>query len=117
MVTARCKKPRDCGVLSHVGSRNSYAARVAVSVAAASGTGPQIYAEKTGVGSVRTTPLVAQVNRRPEIETLCRELFVKLVDQLLEQRSADLQTNVRDALRQERVTLSFPIGSRVFHTA
>ena len=75
MVTARCKKPRDCGVLSHVGSRNSYAARVAVSVAAASGTGPQIYAEKTGVGSV-LSPLEMMMPSGSDDSVSLRSFFI-----------------------------------------
>jgi hypothetical protein len=65
--------------------------------------------------SIGTPPLVAQIDRRPELETLCGDLLIELADQLLEQRSAYLQTNVGYTLRQKRVTLAFPVGSRLFH--
>ena len=44
--------------------------------------------------SVRTSPLVAQVHRRPERHALGRELLVQLVDQLLEQCAADVEADV-----------------------
>src|SRR5205085_3770286 len=65
--------------------------------------------------SVRTSPLVAQVNRRAKLETLCGELLVELCHQLFEQGPANLQSDVRDPLRQERMTLAFPVRGSLFH--
>jgi len=64
---------------------------------------------------VRASPLITQIDWRPEIEPLRGKLFVELPDELFEQRSAYLETNVRDTLRQERVTLAFPVGRCFFH--
>src|SRR5258706_4777397 len=65
--------------------------------------------------AVRAAPLIAQVDRRPKIESLGRQLLVQLIDKLFEQRSADLQTKVGDSLRQQRVPFAFPIGGCLFH--
>src|SRR6476661_1512817 len=66
-------------------------------------------------GSVGTAPLVAQVDWRPELEPLRRQLFVELIDQSLQQRPADLQSDIGDSLRQKRMTLAFPIRGSFFH--
>ena len=58
---------------------------------------------------VRTSPLIAQIDWRPKLEPLRRQLLIQLIDQLFEQRSADLETNVRDSLRQQRMPFAFPI--------
>ena len=65
---------------------------------------------------IRTSPLIAEIDRRPKLERLRGELLVELVDQLLEQRSTNLQSDIGDPLRQERMTLAFPTGRSFFHS-
>jgi len=67
--------------------------------------------------AIRAPPLVAQIDRWAKIESLCRQVLVQLVHEFFEQRSAYLQTNVGNALRQERVTFAFPVGGCLFHGA
>src|SRR5207237_2455546 len=81
---------------------------------------------KSGVGeikrdanqgrSIRASPLIAEIDRRPKLERLRCELLVELIDQLLEQRSTNLQSDIGDPLRQERMTLAFPTGRSFFHS-
>ena len=69
------KTPHNQRGFERVRSGNSYAARVAVSAGAASGTGPQIYAENMGVGSV-LSPLEMMMPRGSDDSVSLRSFFI-----------------------------------------
>jgi hypothetical protein len=83
------KTPPIGGALRISGSVDSYAARLADSVAAAaaSGTGPQIYAENIGVGSV-LSPLEMMMPSGSDDSISLRSFFINSLTLCLPHRGA-----------------------------